>query len=138
MNNAQEPSENLPLLELRGVKHSYSQGTIRLDILINANLTVHSGEMKALVGPSGSGKSTLLNIAGLLERPDAGAVLIEGLDASQTVHRSQSRQAPMLSRLQLRALGDQCQYVHASNSLLDDDQYREDHCGRHARRLFLP
>ena len=83
MSNTQESSENLPLLELRDVKHSYSQGSIKLDVLINANLTVHSGEMKALVGPSGSGKSTLLNIAGLLERPDAGAVLIEGQDTSK-------------------------------------------------------
>ena len=83
MSNTQDSAENIPLLELRDVKHSYSQGTIKLDILINANLTVRSGEMKALVGPSGSGKSTLLNIAGLLERPDAGAVLIEGLDASK-------------------------------------------------------
>ena len=41
------------------------------------------GEMKALVGPSGSGKSTLLNIAGLLEDPDSGEVLIDGTDANR-------------------------------------------------------
>ncbi len=82
MNRRKEPIDIVPLLELRDVMHSYSQGTIKLDILMNASLSVYSGEMKALVGPSGSGKSTLLNIAGLLERPNSGAVLIDGVEAS--------------------------------------------------------
>jgi lipoprotein-releasing system ATP-binding protein len=83
MNKAQDLMENVPLLELRQVRQCYSQGTINLDVLVDASLTVYGGEMKALVGPSGSGKSTLLNIAGLLERPNAGAVLIDGVDASK-------------------------------------------------------
>lgn len=83
MNDTQEPVENVTSLELRDIRHNYSQGTINLDVLVGANLKVCAGEMKALVGPSGSGKSTLLNIAGLLERPDAGAVLIEGVNASK-------------------------------------------------------
>ena len=52
-------------------------------MLNNASLPVRAGEMKALVGPSGSGKSTLLKIAGHLERPDAGEVLIAGVDAGK-------------------------------------------------------
>ena len=81
MNKLQTALKTVPLLELRDVMRSYSQGTLKLDILVNASLRVHAGEMKALVGPSGSGKTTLLNIAGLLEKPDSGAVLIDGVEA---------------------------------------------------------
>ena len=83
MNDFQDRQENTPLLELRDVSHRYSQGTINLDVLMGASLTVLAGEMKALVGPSGSGKSTLLNIAGLLELPNAGEVFIGGMNASK-------------------------------------------------------
>ena len=83
MNNPSEMRAPAPLLELRDVQRSYLQGTVKLDVLNNASLSVRAGEMKALVGPSGSGKSTLLNIAGLLERPDAGEVLIDGVDAGK-------------------------------------------------------
>ena len=86
MNDYQDGKENPPLLELRGVSQRYSQGTIDLDVLIGANLTVLAGELKALVGPSGSGKSTLLNIAGLLELPNAGDVFIGGVNASKLSH----------------------------------------------------
>ena len=83
MNNPSEMKTPAPLLELRNVQRSYLQGSVKLDVLNSASLSVRSGEMKALVGPSGSGKSPLLNIAGLLERPDAGEVLIDGVDASK-------------------------------------------------------
>ena len=83
MNNPLEMKTPAPLLELRNVQRSYLQGSVKLDVLNSASLSVRAGEMKALVGPSGSGKSTLLNIAGLLERPDAGEVLIDGVDASK-------------------------------------------------------
>ena len=82
MNKPRKITLKTPLLELRDVMQSFSQGSLKLDILVNASLSVHAGEMKALVGPSGSGKSTLLNIAGLLEQPDSGLVLIDGLEAS--------------------------------------------------------
>ena len=71
------------LLELRDVRRGYHQGESRLDVLNGASLSVRAGEMKALVGPSGSGKSTLLNIAGLLEQPDSGTVLIDGIDSAR-------------------------------------------------------
>lgn len=83
MNNSLEMTAPAPLLELRDVRRSYLQGTVKLDVLNNASLSVRAGEMKALVGPSGSGKSTLLNIAGLLERPDGGEVLIDGVGAGK-------------------------------------------------------
>ena len=65
-------------LELRGIGRTFVQGDRRLDVLKDVSLALHAGEMVALVGPSGSGKSTLLYIAGLLERPDRGEILIEG------------------------------------------------------------
>jgi lipoprotein-releasing system ATP-binding protein len=68
-------------LELRAVSRSYRTGDGTLVVLREANLVLRSGEIVALVAPSGTGKSTLLHLAGLLERPDAGAVLVEGRDA---------------------------------------------------------
>ncbi len=68
-------------LELRAVGRTYKSGAGDLPILRGASLTLHGGEIVALVAPSGAGKSTLLHLAGLLERPDTGAVFVDGLDA---------------------------------------------------------
>jgi lipoprotein-releasing system ATP-binding protein len=68
-------------LELRGVARVYRGDAGELPVLRGADLTVRSGEIVALVAPSGAGKSTLLHVAGLLDRPDGGSVLIEGRDA---------------------------------------------------------
>ena len=65
-------------LELKAVSRQYHQGESVINVLRDANLAIRGGEMTALVGPSGSGKSTLLNIAGLLERPTSGDVVIDG------------------------------------------------------------
>jgi len=70
-------------LSLEAVKRSYKTGSGALPVLNDANLSVAGGEMVALVAPSGAGKSTLLHIAGLLEHPDSGEVLINGEAASQ-------------------------------------------------------
>jgi lipoprotein-releasing system ATP-binding protein len=70
-------------LSLEGIARAYKTGSGRLPILTDANLSVAIGEMVALVAPSGVGKSTLLHIAGLLEHPDAGEVVINGEAASR-------------------------------------------------------
>ena len=70
-------------LELRAVERHYGEGAGRLSILKGADFTLKSGETVALVAPSGTGKSTLLHIAGLLERPDAGEVIINGLSCGE-------------------------------------------------------
>jgi len=67
-------------LELRGVRRVFKQAGTELRVLNGVDLALRSGEIVALVGPSGAGKSTLLHVAGLLERPDGGAVLIAGED----------------------------------------------------------
>jgi lipoprotein-releasing system ATP-binding protein len=66
------------VLDLRSVTKTYHQGDTSLTVLKNVSLQVHAGEIVALVGASGSGKSTLLHIAGLLDQPTSGEVLIQG------------------------------------------------------------
>lgn len=83
-------------LRLDGVGRTFRQGERELRVLDGASLDVRPGEIVALVGPSGAGKSTLLQIAGLLERPDQGDVLIAGQssarmsEAERTVTRRSS------------------------------------------------
>ena len=67
-----------PLIELKGVERHYVQGQRKLTVLSGADFSLGKGEMVALVAPSGAGKSTLLHLAGLLERPDAGDVILNG------------------------------------------------------------
>ncbi len=67
------------VLELQHVRHSYPEGDSgRLHILNDVTLHVASGEIVALMGRSGSGKSTLLHMAGLLDKPEGGNVVLDG------------------------------------------------------------
>ncbi len=68
-------------LALQGVSRAYRSGDAELHVLRGADLVLQAGEIVALVAPSGTGKSTLLHLAGLLERPDSGIVLVDGRDA---------------------------------------------------------
>jgi lipoprotein-releasing system ATP-binding protein len=70
-------------LELRGVRRIFKQAAAELVVLNGIDVIVRPGEIVALVGPSGAGKSTMLHIAGLLERPDGGAVLIGNEDCAR-------------------------------------------------------
>jgi lipoprotein-releasing system ATP-binding protein len=72
-----------PALELRGVQRIFRQAGTDLVVLNGIDLVLWPGEIVALVGPSGAGKSTMLHVAGLLERPDGGAVLIAGEDCGR-------------------------------------------------------
>ena len=68
----------MSLLELRGVAKTYGTGAAEVHALRGVDLSVDAGAMVAVMGPSGSGKSTLLTIAGSLEAPTIGDVLIDG------------------------------------------------------------
>ncbi|MEZ5932407.1 MAG: ABC transporter ATP-binding protein [Alphaproteobacteria bacterium] len=70
-------------LSLRDVRRRFHQGEAALDVLRGVDLDLPAGEVRALVGPSGAGKSTLLQIAGLLERPDSGEVVLTGESCSK-------------------------------------------------------
>lgn len=70
------------VLELQGIGRWYGDGTGRIDVLQGVDLKVSAGQTVAIVGPSGSGKSTLLHVAGLLDRPNKGHVLVEGKDVA--------------------------------------------------------
>src|SRR5262245_47984641 len=74
-------------LELRAVSKIYGSGPSEVHALCGVDLSVERGELVAVMGPSGSGKSTLLTIAGSLEEPTTGQVLVEGIDLA-TVSRS--------------------------------------------------
>ena len=73
-------SDQAPALHLQDLRRAYAQGSRVIEVLTGATASLYPGEAVALLGPSGAGKSTLLHIAGLLERPDAGAVVIDGVD----------------------------------------------------------
>ena len=91
--------------ELRGVRKVFRQGGVALAVLNGVDLALLPGEIVALVGPSGAGKSTLLHVAGLLERPDDGAVLIEGRDCGGLPDEQRTQ-------LRRRALGFVYQFHH--------------------------
>lgn len=66
------------VLELNEVSRVHGSGRVKVDALIHANLRVTVGELVAIMGPSGSGKTTLLSLAGGLDRPTTGEVLVQG------------------------------------------------------------
>ena len=71
-----------PSLALKGVMRTYRQVGEPLHILTGVDFALHRGQSVALTAPSGAGKSTLLHIAGLLEHPDSGDVLVRGRSTS--------------------------------------------------------
>ncbi|MBV1848594.1 ABC transporter ATP-binding protein [Catellatospora tritici] len=67
-----------PILELREVHRTHGKGEAAVHALRGVTIEVQAGELVAVMGPSGSGKSSLLNLAGGLDSPDSGEVLVEG------------------------------------------------------------
>ena len=104
---------NKIMLELKNICKSYQQAVISTDVLKDFSLKVKAGEIIAIVGASGSGKSTLLHIAGLLDHPDSGEIIID----SQIVTNDDK----MRTKLRLESLGFIYQYHH----LLKDFSARE-------------
>lgn len=70
-------------IELKNINKDYGTGISKVQVLSDVSFKAHSGELSLILGPSGSGKSTFLTIAGGLQRPASGQVLIDGQDISQ-------------------------------------------------------
>ena len=67
------------MIELKGIKKSFGS----LEVLKGIDLHIDKGEVVSIVGPSGAGKTTLLQIMGTLDKPDAGTVIVDGIDVSR-------------------------------------------------------
>jgi lipoprotein-releasing system ATP-binding protein len=84
-------SPGRPVLEVRGLKRSFEQGEVRIDVLRGVDLGVRRGEIVALLGPSGSGKSTLLQAVGLLEGGFQGSIRIAGEEVAELSDANRTR-----------------------------------------------
>lgn len=94
-----------PVLSIRGLSRTYQTGRGDLTVLRGVDLDVFPGEIVGLIGPSGSGKSSLLHAAGLLERPTAGDVLIDGENVGRLDEAARTR-------LRLSRIGFVYQFHH--------------------------
>ncbi len=78
-------------LDVHGVVKDYGADEVVTRVLHGVDLRLARGEFTALMGPSGSGKSTLLNLVGLLDRPTAGRIVVEGQDTGALDDRALTR-----------------------------------------------
>jgi len=99
------PEQGTAALELRAITKVFEQGGVTINVLRGASLRVAPGETVALLGPSGAGKSTFLQVAGLLDSPDDGEVIVGGQSAKGLSERERTR-------LRREALGFVYQFHH--------------------------
>lgn len=85
------PSRSIAV-EVRGLTRFLGEGEQRVQALRGVDLQVPRGRLTAIVGPSGCGKSTLLYLLGLLDRPDAGSILIDGRDLAGADDEERTRE----------------------------------------------
>lgn len=79
------------VLRLEAISKTYGKnGPAPVEVLHGLDLTVARGEVVALVAPSGAGKSTLLHIAGLLDTPDSGQIVLNGRDMTGLADRART------------------------------------------------
>ncbi|MEO7364722.1 MAG: ABC transporter ATP-binding protein [Sphingomicrobium sp.] len=104
----------MPVLQTRGLKRSFTQGDVTIEVLRGVDLEVQPGEIVALLGPSGSGKSTLLQAVGLLEGGFEGSIRLAGREASELDNDARTE-------LRREALG----FVYQFHHLLPDFDARE-------------
>ena len=78
------------VLQCLNLNKSYLQGNVETQVINDLNLTVSKGELLAVVGSSGCGKSTFLHLAGALDKPTSGQVLINAVDIHQLSNKEQA------------------------------------------------
>lgn len=93
------------VLRAEGLSKTYQESGQTIHVLRDVSLSVHAGQMVAIIGASGSGKSTLLHTLGLLDDPDTGRVFVDGLPAQGL---SESKR----SRIRNKSLGFVYQFHH--------------------------
>ena len=136
MNDEPSPA----FLDVRSLWKSYVSGRERLQVLKGVDLTVERGEVLAIIGPSGVGKSTLLHIMGALDRPDAGAVFLEGREICALPERERAV-------IRNRSIGFIFQFYHllpeftalenvAMPAMVLEDNRSREHCDRKAMELL--
>lgn len=81
----------MAILELSNVKKSFGTGHKKVDALKETNFSAEPGELIAVIGPSGSGKSTFLTIAGGLQTPTSGAILVNNQDLANLNEKQRSK-----------------------------------------------
>jgi lipoprotein-releasing system ATP-binding protein len=79
------------VLRLEAITRRYREGEGQLEVFSELSMALKAGEIVALVGPSGAGKSSLLHIAGLLEAPTSGEIVIEGAATSKLSDQERTR-----------------------------------------------
>ena len=81
----------MALIELKGIRKSFKQGDLEVEVLKGIDLTIDRGEFVAIMGPSGSGKSTLMYILGCLDKPTEGKYFLDGKEVSSLSDEELSR-----------------------------------------------
>src|SRR5210317_1076116 len=79
------------MIEVNDVNKTFYLGDSAVHALDNVNLRIEQGDYLSVMGPSGSGKSTLLNMLGLLDRPDNGQYLLDGVDTMSLDENERAR-----------------------------------------------
>jgi putative ABC transport system ATP-binding protein len=98
-------TDDVPIVELRGVWKRYDTGGEVVEALKDVDFAARPGEFVAVMGPSGSGKSTMLNVLGLLDTPSEGTVVLDGRDVTDLTDRE-------LTTERKRSIGFVFQHFH--------------------------